>query len=103
MLVKKNKRQNSKKKDIIEEIHSNVGISTNYTSQIVSDIIYMLSTNLRLENKLKIKNFGVFSLQQKKERIGRNPKNKDRHVITERIVVKFKVSDVLKKKINKYV
>jgi integration host factor subunit alpha len=103
MLAKKNKRQNSKKKDIIEEIHSNVGLNTNYTSQIVSDIINMLSTNLRLENKLKIKNFGVFSLQQKKERIGRNPKNKDRHVITERIVVKFKVSDVLKKKINKYV
>ena len=102
MLAKKNKRQNSKKKDIIEEIHSNVGLNTNYTSQIVSDIINMLSTNLRLENKLKIKNFGVFSLQQKKERIGRNPKNKDRHVITERIVVKFKVSDVLKKKINKY-
>ena len=103
MLAKKNKRTNSKKKDIIEEIHSNVGLNTNYTSQIVSDIINMLSTNLRLENKLKIKNFGVFSLQQKKERIGRNPKNKDRHVITERIVVKFKVSDVLKKKINKYV
>ena len=62
MLVKKNKRQNSKKKDIIEEIHSNVGISSNYISLIVSDIIYIISTNLRLENKLLFKIMEIFTV-----------------------------------------
>ena len=49
---------------------------------------------------MKIKKFGTFSLNYKKKRNGRNPKNKKSYEIQERNVVTFKASENLKFKIN---
>ena len=39
-------------------------------------------------------------IKNKKERIGRNPKNKIEFKISSRKIVKFKPSDIIKKKLN---
>ena len=50
------------------------------------------------------KNFGTFYLKKKSKRVGRNPKNKKiDHEISERNVVIFKPSELLKKKLNIHV
>jgi len=98
-----NKNKNLKKEDIAKSICSNIGISYTYSSKIVNGIIQIIILNLSLGNKIKIKNFGTFNIKKKKERIGRNPKNKKKYNISERIVSTFKVSKLLNMKINKNV
>jgi len=98
-----NNQENLKKKNIIENIFLRIGISKAYSTKIINDIIHLIIINLRLHKKTKIHNFGTFTLLKKKKRVGRNPKNKVKHEIPERVVVSFKASAVLKKKINKNV
>ena len=54
-----------------------------------------------MNKKVKIAKFGTFQVRYKKSRIGRNPKTKEKKIISERKVVLFKPSKELKKKINK--
>jgi len=58
--------------------------------------------NLKNYKKIKISNFGTFSLRLKKSRLGRNPKTKEKKIITERNVVLFKPSKDFKNYINNY-
>ena len=53
-----------------------------------------------MKKKIKISSFGTFEVKDKRERIGRNPKNKIEYKISSRKIVKFKPSDVIKKKLN---
>jgi integration host factor subunit alpha len=49
---------------------------------------------------IKLTSFGVFSVRQKKERIGRNPRTGQLVPITPRRVLVFKPSPVLKQQLN---
>jgi integration host factor subunit alpha len=95
-------RDNTHKKNIINNIFNKIGLSSNYSSRIIDDLIFILISSIVIKKKIKIKNFGTFSLKEKKKRIGRNPKTKDIHEISERNVVTFKQADNLKKKLNTY-
>ena len=48
--------------------------------------------NLKKNDKIKISNFGTFSIRLKKSRLGRNPKTKVEKIISERKVLLFKPS-----------
>ena len=100
MPTEKSNFANFKKKDIIKDISLKTGISFLYSAQIVDYVISILTTSLKLNKKIKIKNFGIFDLLKKNQRIGRNPKNKNKHDISERTVSIFKASKKLKMKIN---
>jgi integration host factor subunit alpha len=56
--------------------------------------------NLKVDKKLKISNFGTFSIRNKKSRIGRNPLTKEKKVISDRNVVLFKASKEFKDQVN---
>ena len=98
-----NNRNNLKKKNIVKNIFSSIGISSAYSNKITNDIINILILSLRQEKKIKIKNFGTFYLQEKKERIGINPKNKKKYEIKARNVATFKSAKGLNLSINKNV
>ena len=53
--------------------------------------------------ELKLSNFGVFSIKQKSERPGRNPKSGESAIIKARQVVSFHPSGQLRKKLSKAV
>jgi len=82
MVTVTNNRNNLKKEDIARNIFVNIGIPFSYSAKIVTDITEIILVNLLLRKKIKIKNFGIFSLKQKNERIGRNPKNKKEYIIS---------------------
>jgi len=94
------KSKNFTRKDLSNKIFRNLGFSKNLSSKIIDDFFETLITNIITNNKLKISSFGTFSILNKKERIGRNPKTKVEAKILSRKVVKFKPSILLKKKIN---
>ena len=94
-------RINLTKKDIINSIYMQLGFSKKISENILEDILDMIIFNLKKEKKVKITNFGTFILRHKNERLGRNPKTKEKKIISKRNVILFKPSKELKKFINK--
>ena len=93
--------KNFTRKDLSIKIYKNLGFSKNLSSKIVDNFFETLVSEIIKLNKIKISSFGTFSILNKKERVGRNPKTKIEAKISSRKVVKFKPSISLKEKINR--
>ena len=93
-------KQNLGKREIITKITSAIGFSSKNVQKITEDIIEIIISNLVYNKKINLKNLGTFNVVFKNEREGRNPKTKEKFIITSRNTIKFKVSDTFKKKIN---
>jgi len=96
-------RINLTKKDLINAIYMQIGYSKNITESLVDEFFSLIISNLKKEKKLKISNFGTFSIREKKARVGRNPKTKEIKNISKRNVVLFRPSKEFKKLINQNV
>jgi len=95
-------RINLTKKEIINSLYMQIGFSKKISEQLLEDILEIILGNLKKHKKIKISNFGTFSLRLKKSRLGRNPKTKEKKIISERNVVLFKPSKDFKNYINNY-
>ena len=91
-------KQNLGKREIITRLTSAIGFSSKNVQKITEDIIEIIISNLVYNKKINLKNLGTFNVVFKNEREGRNPKTKEKFIITSRNTKKFKVSDTLKKK-----
>ena len=78
-----------------------VGFSKKISENLLDDILNKIIENLIKFKKIKISNFGTFSVRKKNKRIGRNPKTKEVKIISERNVILFKPSKEFKEYINK--
>ena len=94
-------KKNFTRKDLSNKIYQNLGFSKNLSSKIVDNFFEALISGLIKSNKIKISSFGTFSVLNKKERMGRNPKTKVEAKIFSRKVIKFKPSLLLKEKLNR--
>ncbi|HJN84565.1 MAG TPA: integration host factor subunit alpha [Candidatus Pelagibacter bacterium] len=95
-------RINLTKKEIINSLYMQIGFSKKISETLLEDILEIILFNLKKYKKIKISNFGTFSLRLKKSRLGRNPKTKEKKIISVRNVVLFKPSNDLKNYINNY-
>ena len=93
-------RINLTKKDLVNQIYMQIGFSKLISESLIEDFFSLIIDNLLKEKKLKISKFGTFSVREKKSRLGRNPKTKERKVISKRNVVLFKPSKEFKDLIN---
>ena len=93
-------RDNLTKKEIINSIYMQIGYSKKICETLIDDFFEILLENLVKNQKVKISGFGTFFLKRKRERIGRNPKTKEKATISSRNVVLFKASKDLIKYIN---
>ena len=91
---------NFTRKDLSNKIYKNVGFSKNLSLKIVDDFFESVILAIIKSNKIKISSFGTFSILNKKERMGRNPKTGVQAKIFSRKVVKFKPSILIKEKLN---
>jgi len=93
-------RINLTKRDIINSVYMQIGFSKKISENLLDDILNILIENLVEKNKVKISNFGTFTIRSKKKRIGRNPKTKESKIISHRKVVLFKPSKQFKNFLN---
>ena len=93
-------RINLTKKEIINSLYMQIGFSKKISENLLEDILSIIVQNIKKHKKLKISNFGTFSIRSKKSRLGRNPKTKEKKLISERNVVLFKPSKDFKNYIN---
>ena len=68
---------------------------------LVESILRHIKNTLASGDRVMISGFGDFKVVHKKARIGRNPKTKVIHEISERQVVVFSPSKILRKEMNK--
>ena len=93
-------KKNVNRKTLANKIYQNIGFSKIISENIVNDIFDIIISSFRENKKIKISSFGTFSIKRKNKRIGRNPKTKEKKIISARNVVTFKASKLFKDKIN---
>ena len=87
--------------DIAEKIADNLARSKSESKHIVETLTEIMKRTLESGDSILISGFGKFSVRQKKERKGRNPKTGEDLMLKKRKVVLFNRSDKLKKLLNK--
>ena len=93
-------KHNISRDEIAEAMQNDFGFNRKLCLDIVNDIIDIVISGLERDKKVKIHNFGTFTLNRKNIRIGRNPKTKEEYNIASRNVITFKASKILLKYIN---
>ncbi len=93
-------RTNLTKKDLVNLVYMQLGFSKQISENLIEDFLSTIVSNIKNENKLKLSKFGTFSIREKKSRIGRNPKTKEKKIISSRKVVIFKPSKEFKNFVN---
>lgn len=83
-----------------EAIYHEVGLSRNESADLVDTVLAEIADALARSESVKISSFGSFSVRQKGQRIGRNPKTGQEVPILPRRVLVFRPSHVLKARIN---
>mgnify|MGYP001619986214 CR=1 FL=1 len=86
--------------DLAEAVYQQVGLSRNESADLVEAMLDELSNTLIKGENVKVSAFGSFSIRQKGERVGRNPKTGVEVPILPRKVLVFRASHVLKDRIN---
>ena len=93
-------RINLTKKNLVNLVYMQLGFSKQISESLIDDLLSIIVLNIKSEKKLKLSKFGTFSLREKKQRVGRNPKTKESKLISSRDVVLFKPSKDFKEFIN---
>ena len=86
--------------DLAEAVYREIGLSRSESSELVESVVHHISDALFRGEQVKLAGFGTFSLRDKNERIGRNPKTGVEVPITSRRVLVFKASQILKERVD---
>ena len=88
---------NLTKRHIVQKIYENADSSHREVSKIVQETLECITEALSSGKNVELRNFGVFELQVRKSRVGRNPNKPETDVmIPRRVVVKFKAGKEMK-------
>lgn len=88
------------KEKIINDVYDQVGLSKGQSRSVVETLFEITKQILQKGENLLISGFGKFVVKQKAARRGRNPQTTENLHLRARRVVVFKISGVLRKKIN---
>ena len=89
------------RKELTEAVCKSVpALSRRDSSRILDEFFDEIVEALARSETVKLRGFGVFKIQNKKERIGRNPRTGIDAVITSRRAVKFSASPHVKALVN---
>ena len=89
------------KAEIVQALYSKVGgFSRKESAELVDLVFEMMKETLGKGEKIKVSGFGNFVLRDKRQRPGRNPQTGQPIKISERRVLTFKASQILKQALN---
>ena len=88
------------KADLVEGVYATTGFSKKESQGIIETVFDLLKDKLQDGEMVKIAGFGNFIVKEKASRRGRNPQTGEEIEITERKILTFKPSQVLKQAMN---
>ena len=78
------------KKEVIQKVAARKGMDPKEVRLVIQDFLDYVSENLQEGSRFEFRDFGVFEVVRRKQKIGRNPKVPNTSiVIPERNAVKF--------------
>ncbi|MBE1236189.1 integration host factor subunit alpha [Phaeovibrio sulfidiphilus] len=83
-----------------EAVYQEVGLSRNESADLLEMVLEEMSQALVRGESVKLSSFGSFSVRDKGERVGRNPKTGQEVPISSRRVLVFRPSQLLKARVN---
>ena len=86
--------------DLIEVIREEVDLAWKECAALLENVLDEIADCLIEDDPVKIHAFGSFTVRQKAERMGRNPRTGEPYLITPRNVIVFRPSPKLKQWIN---
>lgn len=93
---------NLTKKEIVSLINEKSGYNQQEVRDVVQGTLDIISQALLDGRNVELRNFGVFEVQVRRARVGRNPNKPEKDVtIPQRPVIKFKTGKELKEKLEK--
>lgn len=84
------------KAEIVKRVADHLKMRDKEALFIIDSIIGSMKKVVAEQGRLEIRDFGVFQTKKRKERVGRNPKDKKEYPIPSRRVVTFKMGRELK-------
>jgi integration host factor subunit alpha len=88
------------KAELVQSLFDRIGLNKQEAKKLVDQLFEVIRASLENGEEVKLSGFGNFSLNDKHERPGRNPKTGEVVMVTPRRVVKFKASQVLKSNVS---
>jgi len=86
--------------DLYAAVYEKLGLSRSTSRALVETVLKEITDTLAKGETVKLSSFGSFVVRKKKQRIGRNPKTGTDVPISQRRVMVFKPSAVLKQQID---
>ena len=91
---------NLTKRDIVLDIYEKTGFAQKEVQETVQLTLDAIAEALSQGRNIELRNFGVFSVQVRKERVGRNPKTGQEVPITPRRVLTFRPSHLMRDRVS---
>jgi len=88
------------KANIVDAIHNELGFPKNRSAELIEILLEQIKSTLEKGEDVLISGFGKFCVKTKKERRGRNPATGDDMMLSQRQVVTFRCSHLLREKIH---
>ena len=88
------------KTQIVDSIQERIGFSRKKSTELVESLIEIIKNAIETGDDVLISGFGKFCVKEKGVRKGRNPATGEDMMLSERKVVTFKCSSVLRDKVN---
>jgi integration host factor subunit alpha len=92
--------KNITRADLAESVYQTVGCARAEAANLVEQVLKEICDTLASSEGVKLSGFGNFSVREKAERIGRNPKTGVEVPITSRKAIIFAASPNLKAHVN---
>lgn len=89
------------KRDMVVRIANETGLTQEQVYEVIQKSLDMIVESLARGKNVELRNFGVFQVKERKQRIGRNP-NRPEQVVTipSCKIVKFKPGKVMKRLVS---
>lgn len=85
--------------DLAEMLNRQIGLSKSESATVVESVLDHITSALEHGENVKISGFGTFTLRDKRERVGRNPKTGVEVPIAPRRVLTFRPSQAMRDRI----
>ena len=84
------------KRELVIEVAERLDYTQNEVADVVQCALDVITESLAQDNRLEIRNFGVFEVKSRDARMGRNPRTGETVPITRKRVATFKPGKALK-------
>ncbi len=96
-------RKSITKKNIVKSISHEIGLTQKVTKEIVEKVFDAIVDSLVVNQRLELRNFGVFEVKRRAARLGRNPKTSREVTIPEKYVVTFKAGKEMEERVQRLI